>query len=81
MHGFHLIVSNLCVKDVRDTQCGFKLFDRTAAKIVFAPLHIERWAFDVELLFIAARRNLLVKVHASVFLSTCFAFFSHPNLK
>jgi dolichyl-phosphate beta-glucosyltransferase len=62
MHGFHLIVATLCVNNVQDTQCGFKLFDRTAAKIVFAPLHIERWAFDVELLFIAARRKLAVKV-------------------
>ena len=62
MHGFHLIVATLCVRNVRDTQCGFKLFDRTAARVVFTPMHIERWAFDVELLFVAARRNLVVKV-------------------
>uniref|UniRef100_K3WZN8 dolichyl-phosphate beta-glucosyltransferase n=1 Tax=Globisporangium ultimum (strain ATCC 200006 / CBS 805.95 / DAOM BR144) TaxID=431595 RepID=K3WZN8_GLOUD len=61
MHGFHMIVSTLCVKNVRDTQCGFKLFDRTAARIVFAPMHIERWAFDVELLYIAAAQKLSVK--------------------
>ncbi|KAJ0400279.1 hypothetical protein P43SY_006119 [Pythium insidiosum] len=61
MHGFHFIVSTLCVKSVRDTQCGFKLFDRTAARLVFTPMHIERWAFDVELLFIAASRKLEIK--------------------
>ncbi|GAB9476486.1 Dolichyl-phosphate beta-glucosyltransferase [Globisporangium polare] len=61
MHGFHLIVSTLCVRNVRDTQCGFKLFDRAAARIVFPPMHIERWAFDVELLYIAAARKLSVK--------------------
>lgn len=62
MHGFHLIVSTLCVRNVRDTQCGFKLFDRAAARVVFPPMHIERWAFDVELLYIAAARKLSVKV-------------------
>lgn len=62
MHGFHLIVSTLCVKSVRDTQCGFKLFDRAAARVVFPPLHIERWAFDVELLYVAAARELAIKV-------------------
>lgn len=62
MHGFHLIVTTLAVQSVRDTQCGFKLFDRAAAIIVFTPMHIERWAFDVELLYIAAARKLAIKV-------------------
>ncbi|CAI5734133.1 unnamed protein product [Hyaloperonospora brassicae] len=61
MHGFHGIVSTLCIKNVRDTQCGFKLFDRTAARVLFPPLHIERWAFDVELLYLAASRNMAIK--------------------
>lgn len=53
MHGFHLLVSCLCVQGVRDTQCGFKLFTRESALLVFPTLHLERWAFDVELLYIA----------------------------
>ncbi|TDH73423.1 hypothetical protein CCR75_008089 [Bremia lactucae] len=61
MHGFHMIVSTLCIENVRDTQCGFKLFDRTAARVLFAPLHIERWAFDVELLYLAASRDVKIK--------------------
>ncbi|CAH0489742.1 unnamed protein product [Peronospora farinosa] len=61
MHGFHLIVSTLCIKNVRDTQCGFKLFDRTAARVLFAPMHIERWAFDVELLYLAANSKMTIK--------------------
>ncbi|EEY62508.1 dolichyl-phosphate beta-glucosyltransferase, putative [Phytophthora infestans T30-4] len=64
MHGFHLIVSTLCIKNVRDTQCGFKLFDRTAARVLFAPMHIERWAFDVELLYLAASSKMAIKVLA-----------------
>jgi glycosyltransferase involved in cell wall biosynthesis len=66
MHGFHFIVATLCVRNVRDTQCGFKLLDRTAARLVFTPMHIERWAFDVELLFIAATHKLTVKVREGI---------------
>ncbi|XP_045725283.1 dolichyl-phosphate beta-glucosyltransferase isoform X2 [Mirounga angustirostris] len=53
MYGFHFLVWFLCVKGIRDTQCGFKLFTREAASQTFSSLHIERWAFDVELLYIA----------------------------
>ncbi|XP_021954626.1 dolichyl-phosphate beta-glucosyltransferase [Folsomia candida] len=53
MRGFHLLVYILTVRGIRDTQCGFKLFTRAAARKCFSNLHIERWAFDVELLCIA----------------------------
>jgi glycosyltransferase involved in cell wall biosynthesis len=33
--------------------CGFKLFGRRTAHQLFTSLHIERWAFDLELLFLA----------------------------
>ena len=51
--GFHLCVWIFCVQSVRDTQCGYKLFSRTAAQKILPNLHIQRWAFDVELLYIA----------------------------
>ncbi|XP_014209510.1 dolichyl-phosphate beta-glucosyltransferase [Copidosoma floridanum] len=53
MHGFHFLVWFFCVKGVHDTQCGFKLLTRESARLVFAALHVERWAFDVEMLYIA----------------------------
>ncbi|XP_006837762.1 PREDICTED: dolichyl-phosphate beta-glucosyltransferase [Chrysochloris asiatica] len=53
MYGFHFLVWFLCVKGIKDTQCGFKLFTREAALRTFSSLHIEGWAFDVELLYIA----------------------------
>lgn len=53
MHGFHFLVWFLCVRGVRDTQCGFKLLTRESARIIFPNMHVERWAFDVELLYIA----------------------------
>ena len=53
--GFHLLVSVLCVSGVRDTQCGFKLFTRSSAARLFPTQRITRWAFDVELLFLAQK--------------------------
>jgi len=58
MHGFHILVDTLCVRGVKDTQCGFKLFTRSTAAKLFPNLHVERWAFDVELLFLAQRLNI-----------------------
>jgi len=53
MWGFHFLVYFLCVKGIKDTQCGFKLLTRKAALRLFSSLHVERWAFDVELLYLA----------------------------
>lgn len=61
MHGFHFLVWFLCVKGIRDTQCGFKLLTRTAALKTFSNLHVLRWAFDVDLLYIA--ESFKIKVH------------------
>ncbi|XP_057331406.1 dolichyl-phosphate beta-glucosyltransferase [Microplitis mediator] len=58
MHAFHFLVWSLCVRHVRDTQCGFKLLTRESAKVLFNALHVERWAFDVEMLYIAQTLNI-----------------------
>lgn len=58
MHGFHILVSILCTKTIKDTQCGFKLFTRNTARILFRELHLERWAFDVELFFVAEKYKI-----------------------
>ncbi|XP_039728911.1 dolichyl-phosphate beta-glucosyltransferase isoform X3 [Pteropus medius] len=47
MYGFHFLVWFLCVKGIRDTQCGFKLLTREAASRTFSSLHIERWNVSV----------------------------------
>lgn len=43
MYGFHFLVWFLCVKGIRDTQCGFKLLTRSAALKTFSNLHVQRW--------------------------------------
>jgi dolichyl-phosphate beta-glucosyltransferase len=39
------------VKGVKDTQCGFKLYTREAARVAFDGQQLKRWAFDVENLY------------------------------
>jgi dolichyl-phosphate beta-glucosyltransferase len=41
--------------DLADTQCGFKLYRRDAAKAVFSRQKLERFSFDAEVLFIARK--------------------------
>jgi dolichyl-phosphate beta-glucosyltransferase len=53
MFTFHFLVRFLCVRSIHDTQCGFKLFSRPAAQLLFRNQHVERWAFDVDILHIA----------------------------
>ena len=38
-----------------DTQCGFKLFRRQAAQEIFTRLSLERFGFDVEVLYLARK--------------------------
>lgn len=45
--------------EVKDTQCGFKLFTRPTAKLVFPASHIDGWIFDVELLILAQTSSQL----------------------
>ena len=50
---FTWLVEALCVPGIADTQCGLKAFRREVAWRLFPRLTIERWGFDVELLFLA----------------------------
>lgn len=52
---FNLLVRLLVVPGIQDTQCGFKVFRREAARDVFGYQTIDGWGFDVEVLFIARR--------------------------
>ena len=49
------------IDDVEDTQCGFKLFTRKAAIDIFNNLHIFKWAFDVDMLYICNKLGIKIK--------------------
>ncbi len=50
---FNRIVRLLLLPGILDTQCGFKLFTREAAREIFGRARVDRFAFDVETLVLA----------------------------
>jgi dolichyl-phosphate beta-glucosyltransferase len=60
MYGLHTILRVVGVGHIRDTQCGFKLFSRRAARQVFPRQHLTTWIFDVELLLLAKQMHIPV---------------------
>lgn len=46
---------------VRDTQCGFKVFKRETAMKIFPPMTINRFAFDSEIIFLAGKHKFKIK--------------------
>jgi dolichyl-phosphate beta-glucosyltransferase len=50
---FNTIVQVLVVPKISDTQCGFKLIQKHAAKQLAMNLRVDRWSFDVEMLALA----------------------------
>jgi len=57
---FNTIIRAVTGLPFRDTQCGFKLMDRERVKPLFEKMVVNRFAFDVELLFLCARFGLSV---------------------
>jgi dolichyl-phosphate beta-glucosyltransferase len=53
---FHSMIVDL-VPDIKDTQCGFKLFKDFAARDLFERQKIDGMAFDVEILWMARLRG------------------------
>lgn len=43
----------------RDTQCGFKLFEGSLAKLLFSKLIIARWGFDFDILYQAQKKGII----------------------
>ncbi len=57
---FNILVQLAATPGIQDTQCGFKAFRRRAAQAVFPLQTIERFGFDVEILFIARKLGFSV---------------------
>ncbi|KAJ3997693.1 glycosyltransferase family 2 protein [Lentinula boryana] len=61
MRSLHTLLLLAGVGHIRDTQCGFKLFSRPAARKLFPHQHLPSWMFDVELLLLAKAQNIPVR--------------------
>jgi dolichyl-phosphate beta-glucosyltransferase len=58
---FNLLMRGITGLPFSDTQCGFKLMDRDRTRPLFERMCVDRFAFDVELLFLAVRFGLSVE--------------------
>jgi glycosyltransferase involved in cell wall biosynthesis len=56
----NVLVRLVAVRGIADTQCGFKLFSRSAARRLFEAQRTTGIAFDMEILFLAQRLGLKV---------------------
>jgi len=58
---FSVLIQVFLFRDVFDTQCGFKCFSASCARELFPLLTIRGFGFDVELLFLAAKRGKRIR--------------------
>ncbi len=57
----NLIIRTIAVSGIRDTQCGFKLFEKKASEEIFKRQTFDRFSFDIELLAIARKLGYKIK--------------------
>jgi dolichyl-phosphate beta-glucosyltransferase len=55
------IIKLTILRGFEDTQCGFKMFNRTSAEDLFSVQQMAGIGFDIELLFIAQRRGYKIR--------------------
>lgn len=55
---FSILMRTMTGLPFRDTQCGFKLMDRKRVEPIFRKMVVDRFAFDVELLYLSHRFGL-----------------------
>lgn len=58
---FKFLVSTFLIKDIRDTQCGFKMFRHEIIRPLWDNIKIHDFGFDLEVLFLAQRMNYKIK--------------------
>ena len=54
------IIQLLAVPGIQDTQCGFKLFRGDVARALFSAARVDRFAWDVEILYLARKQGLAI---------------------
>ena len=56
----NVLVRLFAVPGIHDTQCGFKLFRGDVARRLFGRARIDRFAYDMEILFLARRAGIAI---------------------
>ena len=58
---FNFLVRTLLFKDIKDTQCGFKMFKSEAVKPLFSRVYLNGFGFDIEILYLAKKMGYKIK--------------------
>jgi len=58
---FNFCVQTFLFKDIKDTQCGFKIFRKVIVKPLFSRSHLRGFGFDIEILYLAHKMGYKVK--------------------
>lgn len=58
---FGMLARMIVIGGIMDMQCGFKLFTKQAANDIFTRARVDRFAFDVEALFLARKMGYQIK--------------------
>ena len=58
---FPLLVRMLVLPGIADSQCGFKLFTKSAISVITAHQTINDFGFDVEIIYLCRKAGLLIK--------------------
>ena len=59
--GFNVLVRMIAFGGIRDTQCGFKAMRAEFIENMIPHLRVDRWGFDVEILFLALKKGLRIE--------------------
>lgn len=59
--GFTFFANAVSILNVSDFTCGFKAFPKEAVETFFLKSQIDRWAYDVELLYLAKKHGFGIK--------------------
>ena len=62
---FNFLVRTLVIGGLKDTQCGFKAFQRSVARDLFARQTIDGFSFDVEILYLARKRQYIIEENSN----------------
>lgn len=57
----NFLVQMLILPGIKDTQCGFKAFNKKSAKAIFAKQTVMGWGFDMEVLAIARQMGYQIE--------------------
>ena len=61
---FNYFVRSFLFDDIKDTQCGFKMFKKDIIEPLFSRIYLQRFGFDIEILYLAHKMGYRVKEKA-----------------